>query len=306
MSADTTASHHPQRSLKKKLTNNSVHLQDIVYTVIGVLFASFALRSFLVPHKFLDGGVTGISLLLHELYHWNIGVLILLLNIPFIIIGGYLINRAFAIKTLGAVILLALSLLFIPFPEYKFDNLILVSIFGGFFLGLGIGLGMRGGCAIDGIEVLALYTLRRVGLTMSEVILGINTIIFLVAALQFGLEVALYAMLTYYIATRTIDYVVEGIEEYTGVTIISAHSEVIKEKLAKEMGRGITIYKGERGYLKDSYHVKHDVDIVFTVITRLEVRRLKTVVYLLDPKAFVFTHTIREAAGGVLKRHVTH
>lgn len=301
-----TASQHNQNSLKKKLTTSHLHLKDVIYTVTGVLFAGFALRSFLVPHKFLDGGVTGMSLLVHELYHVNVGILILLLNIPFIIMGGYLINRSFALKTLGAVILLALALMFIPFPEYRFDNLILVAIFGGFFLGLGIGLGMRGGCAIDGIEVLALYTLRRIGLTMSEVILAINTIIFLIAALEFGIEVAFYAMLTYYIATRTIDYVVEGIEEYTGVTIISGQSEIIKEKLAKEMGRGITIYKGERGYLKETYEVKHDVDIVFTVITRLEVRRLKSVVYLLDPKAFVFTHSIREAAGGVLKRHVGH
>ncbi len=141
---------------------------------------------------------------------------------------------------------------------------------------------------------------------MSEVILAINTIIFLIAAFELGLEVAFYAMLTYYIATRTIDYVVEGIEEYTGVTIISANSEIIKEKLAKEMGRGITIYKGERGYLKDSFDIKHDCDIVFTVITRLEVRRLKNVVYALDAKAFVFTHSIREAAGGVLTRNKHH
>lgn len=274
---------------------------DVFYTVVGVLFASFALKSFLVPNKFLDGGVTGISLLVHELYHVNIGVLILLTNLPFIIMGAYLVNRAFALKTLASVILLALALTFIPFQEFYFDKLI-IAIFGGFFLGLGIGLGMRGGCAIDGIEILALYTLRRIGLTISEVILAINVVIFLIAAIYFGLEVAFYAMLTYYVATRTIDYVIEGLEEYTGVTIISANSELIKEKLALDMGRGITIYKGERGYLKDSYEVKHDCDIVFTIVTRLEVRRLKNVVYLLDPKAFVFTHTIREAAGGVLKK----
>jgi uncharacterized membrane-anchored protein YitT (DUF2179 family) len=300
----TTAPH--SRVSKKKLPGHYFDPKDIGYIVIGVLFASFALKSFLVPHNFLDGGVTGMSLLLHELYHINVGVLILLINIPFIIMGGFLINKAFAYKTLVSVIMLALSLLFIPFPAYHFDNMILVSIFGGFFLGLGIGLGMRGGCAIDGIEILALYTLRRVSLTISEVILGINAIIFLIAAIKFGPEVAFYAMLTYYIATRTIDYVIEGIEEYTGVTIISGQSEIIKDKLAREMGRGITIYKGERGYLKDSYEVKHDCDIVFTVITRLEVRRLKNVVYTLDPKAFVFTHSIKEAAGGVLKRHVNH
>jgi uncharacterized membrane-anchored protein YitT (DUF2179 family) len=305
MDATTIVARKHRVSTKRKFSIEHLEVKDVFYTIIGVLFASFALKSFLVPNKFLDGGVTGISLLIHELYHINIAVLILLANIPFIIMGGIMVNRAFAIKTLVSVILLALALLLIPFPEFYYDKLI-IAIFGGFFLGLGIGLGMRGGCAIDGIEILALYTLRRIGLTMSEVILAINTVIFLIAAIGFGLEVAFYAMLTYYVATRTIDYVVEGIEEYTGVTIISAKSDEIKAKLAQEMGRGITIYKGERGYLKDSFEVRHDCDIVFTVATRLEVRRLKNVVYLIDPKAFVFTNTIREAAGGVLKKRSTH
>jgi uncharacterized membrane-anchored protein YitT (DUF2179 family) len=194
---------------------------------------------------------------------------------------------------------------FVPYPVLTSDKLI-VAVFGGFFLGLGVGLGMRGGCAIDGIEVLALYTWKRLSLTMSEIILAINTIIFLVAAFKFGLEIAFYAMLTYYIATKTIDYVVEGIEEYTGVTIISGQSEIIKAVLVQEMGRGITIYKGERGFMKDSYEVKNECDIIFTIITRLEVRRLKRVVHQLDAKAFVFTHTIKETAGGILKKRATH
>jgi uncharacterized membrane-anchored protein YitT (DUF2179 family) len=276
-------------------------LHDTVYTFLGVVTAGFALKSFLVPNKFLDGGVTGVSLLVHEIYHINIGYIIVLANIPFIIMGAYLVNRKFALKTLASVIALALCLLFIPYPVITSDKL-LVSIFGGFFLGLGIGFGMRGGCAIDGIEVLALYTLRRSGFTISEIILGLNVVIFLIAAIYLGLPTALYAMLTYYVATRTIDYVIEGLEEYTGVTIISGRSELVKEKLVKELGRGITIYKGERGFMKDSYEVSQDCDIVFTVITRLEVRRLRNVVHQIDPKAFVFTNTIKEAAGGVLKR----
>ncbi len=286
--------------------NKTAHLiQDIVYMVVGVFFAGFALRSILVPNSFLDGGVTGASLLLHELYEWPLSLVIILVNIPFIIMGYFLVGKSFAIKTFVSVMFLGLCLQYFPFPNIttQWNNMILVSIFGGFFLGLGIGFGMRGGCAIDGIEVLALYTWRKIGLSMSEIIMAINGIIFLFAALGFGFEKAFYAMLTYYVATRTIDYIVEGIEEYTGVTIISGHSELIKEKLAKDLGRGITIYKGERGYLKDSFDIKHDCDIVFTVITRLEVRKLKRVVSSIDPKAFVFTNTIKETAGGILKRH---
>lgn len=288
-----------------KAPNKLFILQDFIYITLGILFCGFAMKGFLVPNKFIDGGVTGISLLLHEVFHYNLGVSIVLINIPFIIMGAFQVNKRFAWKTLASVTALAFCLQFLEFPVITQDKP-LASIFGGFFLGVGIGLGMRAGCAIDGMEVLALYTLKKTGFTISEIILGMNAVIFLIAASHFGLEVALYAMLTYYVATRTTDYVVEGLEEFTGVTIISGKSEVIKEKLVLEMGRGITIYKGERGFLKDSYEVSQDCDIVFTVITRLEVRRLRNVVHELDPKAFIFTNTIKEASGGVLKRHAKH
>lgn len=288
-----------------KTTQRLYIIQDFSYIIIGILFCGFAMKGFLVPNKFIDGGVTGVSLLLHELFHFNLGISIVLINIPFILMGAYQVNKKFAWKTLASVVGLALCLQFLEYPVITQDRA-LASIFGGFFLGLGIGMGMRAGCAIDGMEVLALYTLKKTGFTISEIILGMNAVIFLIAASHFGLEVALYAMLTYYVATKTTDYVVEGLEEFTGVTIISGNSEIIKKKLVLEMGRGITIYKGERGFLKDSFEVSQECDIVFTVITRLEVRRLRNVVHELDPKAFIFTNTIKEAAGGVLKRKAQH
>lgn len=288
----------------KVLSHLPSGLQDIVYIILGIIIAGFGLKGFLIPNSFLDGGVTGISLLINELWHVNLAVLIVLVNMPFIIMGAYQINRKFAYKTLACIAGLAICLQFVTYPVITSDKL-LVSLFGGFFLGIGIGMCMRGGCAIDGIEVLVLYTLKRSSFTVSEIILAINSAIFLIAALKFGLPIGLYAMLTYYVATRTINYVVDGIEEYTGVTIISGKSEEIKEKLVMQLGRGITVYKGERGFMKHSYEVKQDCDIVFTVITRLEVRKLKNVVYHIDPKAFIFTNTIKEAAGGVLKRHAS-
>lgn len=278
-----------------------MHVQDTIYTVLGIIVAGFGLKSFLVPNQFLDGGLTGISLLIHEFWHVNLGVLIVALNIPFIIMGGYQINRKYAYKTLACVIGLALCLTFFPYPVITSDKL-LVSIFGGFFLGIGIGLAMRGGCALDGIEVLALYTLKRSSFSITEIILAINTIIFLIAAIYLGLPTALYSMLTYYTAGRTIDYVIEGLEEYTGVTIISGKSEEIKEALVMELGRGITVYKGERGFMKDSFDISQNCDIVFTIATRLEVRRIKNLVHEVDGKAFMFTNSIKEAAGGVLKQ----
>lgn len=289
----------------KSASNLPRAIKDTIYTVLGTLISAFALKGFLIPNNFLDGGVMGVSLLIHELYHFNIALVILLLNIPFIIAGGFHINRTFAFKMLACIICLGICLTIIPYPIITSDKL-LVSIFGGFFLGIGIGLAMRGGCAIDGIEVLALYTLKRSSFTISEIILGLNVIIFLIASLKLGLATALYSMLTYFVASRTISYVIEGLEEYTGVTIISGKSDEIKKQLVMSLGRGITIYKGERGYMKDSFDVHHDCDIVFTICTRLEVRRLRNVVHGIDPKAFIFTNTIKEAAGGILKHHRGH
>ena len=210
-----------------------------------------------------------------------------------------------AIRTFLSVILLGLCLTLLPEMAITSDKL-LISIFGGAFLGIGIGLIMRAGAALDGIEVLALYTLKRTSFTISEIILGINVLIFAIAAFKFGVETALYSILTYFTATRCIDYVVEGIQAFTGVTIISGKSEQIKYKLVNDLGRGITVYKGERGFLPGKFEISSDCDIIFTVITRLELRKLKTLVYNVDPNAFVFANTIKEASGGVIKRRHHH
>ncbi len=280
-------------------------LQDMVYITFGAVIYGFGLESFLIPNKFLDGGLTGISLLLKGLFGWNITLVIILANIPLIIMGAVQISKKFAIKTVTGIVLLGLCITFIHFPVLRYDKLLL-SVFGGFFLGIGSGLAMRGGCALDGMEVLAVYTLRRTSFTISEIILAFNAVIFLVGAFKFGFEVSLYAILTYYIVTRTINYVVEGVEEFTGVTIISGQSDAIKETLVKDLGRGITIYKGERGYLPNNFEEAYDCDIIFTVVTRLEVRQLRKAVSRIDEKAFVFTNTIKETVGGILKRHASH
>jgi len=201
--------------------------------------------------------------------------------------------------------MLGLCVLLIPYPVITSDKL-LISIFGGMFLGLGIGLTMRAGGALDGIEVLALYTVKKTSFTITEIILAFNIIIFSVAALKFGLETALYSVLTYLAASKMIDYVVEGIQAYTGVTIISAESETIKHSLVNKLGRGITVYKGERGFLPGKFEISTECDIIFTVVTRLELRKLKNLVYDADPKAFVYATTIKEASGGIIKRRNTH
>lgn len=293
-----------QNQFHKKRNGKEVFL-DIMSVIVGVIIAAFALKSFLVPNHFFDGGITGLSLLIHELYQVNLALAIILFNLPLITISFYSVGKRFATRTFLSVMLLGICLWLLPSCNITHDKLI-VAIFGGVFLGIGIGLVMRAGAALDGIEVLALYTLKKTSFTITEIILGINIIIFSIAALKFGIETSLYSVLTYFAATRTIDYVVEGIQAFTGVTIISGKSEEIKHQLVNELGRGITIYKGERGFLPGKFDVSNECDIIYTVITRLEMRKLKNLVYEIDPKAFVFANTIKEASGGIIKSRVKH
>lgn len=273
----------------------------VVSILLGALCSAFALRGFLVPNKFFDGGVTGVSLLLHEFYHVSIAYLIVLMNLPFVLLAVRLVDRAFALRMLFAVIAFALCLLIVPYPMVTNDRL-LVAIFGGVFLGLGAGLAMRGGAALDGIEVLALYTGRSLAYTTSEIILGLNVIIFAVAAIMLGLETALYSTLTYFAASRTANFVVDGVEQYTDVTIVSGEADAIKRMIVLELRRGITVYKGERGFLPDDFETSVPVDIINTVVTRLDIPRLRSAVHAIDPAAFIVTSNAREALGGVLSR----
>ncbi|TMI65887.1 MAG: YitT family protein [Bacteroidetes bacterium] len=289
---------------KKKLTTSEI-LQDAAFMIAGSVVASFALKSFLVPNNFFDGGVTGISLLVHHEFHLNLALMIIAFNLPLVLVSYFSVGKSFAVKMFLAVVLLGVSLQLLPEYALTKDKL-LISIFGGVFLGIGIGLVMRAGTALDGIEVLALFTLKRTSFTISEIILAINVLIFTIAGIGIGIENALYSILTYFCATRCIDYVVEGLQAYTGVTIISGKSEEIKHELVNNLGRGITVYKGERGFLPGNFEVSADCDIIFTVITRLELRKLNNLVHEVDPKAFVFANTIKEASGGILKRRHKH
>jgi uncharacterized membrane-anchored protein YitT (DUF2179 family) len=291
-------------AVSKKI-NKAELVQDFFSMLCGVIIAGFALKCFLVPNHFFDGGLTGISLLIHELYHFNLAIVSVLINLPLIAISYFSVGKKFALRTLLSVILLGVCLVLLPDFALTADKL-LISLFGGVFLGIGIGLVMRAGAALDGIEVLALYTLKRTSFTITEIILGLNIMIFTIAAFSFGIETALYSILTYFAATRSIDYVVEGIQAFTGVTIISAKSEVLKYQLVNKLGKGISVYKGERGFLPGKFEISTECDIIFTVITRLELRKLKNLVFEVDPHAFVFANTIKEASNAVIKRRKQH
>ena len=279
---------------------NVWNLKNLLHIVLGAGLAVLAMKGFMIPNRFMDGGITGISILLHEIFHINISILIIVLNVLFIYLGYIRIGKTFAVQTTIAVILLSLGLLFININPITTDKL-LIAIFGGILIGTGVGLVIRGGGVIDGAEVIAVFTKRRTGFSSSEIIMLFNTIIFSVAALQFGIETAMYSIITYFTATRATDYVVDGIEEFTAMNIISSQQEEIKSFLVNELGKGITVYKGERGYLPGSFDVKTDTEIIVTIVTRLEIKQIQEALIKIDPRVFVYVQTIKEATGGVLK-----
>ncbi|UOF94610.1 MAG: YitT family protein [Bacteroides sp.] len=283
----------------KKIEVKNITISTI-YIILGVLSAGLGLKGFLIPNDFIDGGVTGISLLTSKLIGINVPILIFFINIPFIIMGYKQINAFFSIKTFIAILILSLTVHYIEFPIVTNDKL-LISVFGGFFLGSGIGLAIRGGCVIDGTEILAIYINRKSVFSIGDIILLINITIFSVAASVLGLETALYSILTYLSASKTIDFVIHGIEEYIGVTVITVDSHQIKNAITQTMERGVTIYKGKRGFENNLYD-SGDIDILFTIITRLELSRLKSLINEIDDKAFVVIHKVDDANGGMIKK----
>ncbi len=284
-----------EKVLKNTKVEFSHLISDSFFIFLGVLSASFGLKGFLLPNMFIDGGVMGISLTIAELTEIPLSILIVVINFPFLIMGLSTIGKQFAIKSIIAIILLAISVHFIPFPAITDDKL-LIAIFGGFFLGLGIGLAIRGGSVIDGTEVLAIFVSKKTVLTIGDVILIFNVLIFLVAAYVFTIEISLYAMLTYLAASKTIDFVVSGVEEYLGVTIISDHHEEIRRAIIEKLGRGCTVYSGKRGQTLEK------TEIIYTLVTRLELAKLHTEIDKIDKNAFVVMHSIKDAKGGMIKK----
>lgn len=275
------------------------YIKDFILITAGIFSAAFGFKGFLLTNHFIDGGATGISLLLSILTPIPLYVLIMAVNIPFIILGYNILGKAFAVKTTLAILGLALVVATVTFPNVTNDNL-LVAVFGGFFLGAGIGLSVRGGAVIDGTEVLAIYLSRKFGTTIGDIIIVINVAIFSAAAYFLTIEIALYSMITYLAASRTLDFIIDGIEEYMGVTIVSPKSEEVKKCIIEVLGHGVTVYKGKSGYGKQGE--SDNAEIVYTVVTRLELNRLKSEIEKVDENAFVIISSVRDTKGGMVPK----
>ena len=287
---------------KKKITsriNFKRSLKDSLFILVGIFSAAFGFKGFLLTNHFIDGGATGISLLFSAVTDVPLYLLVIAINIPFVILGYNIMGKQFALKTALAISGLAIVLATVNFPNVTNDNL-LVAVFGGFFLGAGIGFAVRGGAVIDGTEVLAIYLSKKFSTTIGDVIMIINILIFGTAAYFLGIEKALYSMITYLSASKTLDFLVEGIEEYIGVTIISVKNEEIQHMIFKQLGRGVTIYKGQGGYGKTG--ARKEIDILYTVITRLELNKLNSEIEKIDAEAFVVMNSVKDTKGGMIKK----
>lgn len=278
---------------------------SLSFTLIGVICAVVALKGFMIPNHFIDGGITGISILASEKFHINISYLLISLNIPFIIVGYHRIGKSFAIQTSMAVILLVIGLNTLNVPMIT-DDKILIALFGGFFIGLAIGFIIRSGGVLDGLEVIAHYTNKKSGWSTGEIVMLINTAVILGAVFQFGLEAGMYSILTYFTAMKISDYVVDGFEEYTALTVISQKHENIKDIIVNDFSKAISVFKGERGYLPGSFDVHTKCDIIMTIVTRLEIHRIKKAILEEDPVAFIYINSIKEVKGGIIKQKVKH
>jgi len=278
------------------------HFRSALLILLGIFSAGFGLESFLVPNGYLDGGITGISLLTKVIFNqFPLSILLIVFNTPFIILGFRQIGKEFALKSIIAITGLAIVIQFVHFPVLTSDPL-LIATFGGLFLGAGIGFAMRGGSVLDGTEVLAIYISRKSLLSIGDIILIFNIIIFLTGAYLLSIEIALYAILTYYVASRAVSYLIEGFEEYTGVTIISTYSEEIREMLVHEMHFGVTLYSAKKGYSKPGILPNEMIDVVYTVVTRLEISKLQEGVRAIDPSAFIIMSSVKDTVGGMIRK----
>lgn len=280
-------------------------LKDGVVIILGIFAAAMGLKGFLLSSHFIDGGVTGISILIADITAIPLYLLIFVINVPFLWLGYRKLGRKFALKSTMAIAGLSVCLALVEFPDVTHDKL-LTAVFGGVFLGTGVGLSIRGGAVLDGTEIAALLVSKKAQVVkVSDVILLLNVLIFGAAAFLLGIESALYSILTYLSASKMIDFILNGIEQYTGITVVSTKSEQIRIAITESLGRGVTVYQGKHGFGKDGM-INDPRDIIFTVATRLEIPSIKGLVLDIDPKAFIVQQSIDDTTGGLLKRKGLH
>ena len=265
---------------------------------MGVLLASLGLKVFLLPNGFLDGGATGIAILLSELYDLNISLLLMAVSLPFMIMSWFTLSRRITLKSIFAILALAAMVHFENFTPVTEDKL-LIAIFGGLFLGAGIGLTIKNGAVLDGSEVLGIFAHNRFGLSIGKVVLTFNIFLFGITALTISFETAMYSTLTFLITAKVIDFIIEGFEDFVGLMIVSAKSNEIDKGLIEVIKTGTTLYNGPKGFGKRGTRAENE--IIHTVINRIDIRRTYNLIHQIDQNAFVIEFDVNHISGGIRK-----
>ena len=268
---------------------------------IGIVLTSLGLKAFLLPNGFLDGGVTGIALLVRTQVDINMSYLLILFSIPFLILGYFTVSKRIVIKSIISILGVALFIHFENFQTITNDKL-LISIFGGLLVGSGIGIAIRNGSVLDGSEILGIYLNDKLGISIGKIVMLFNIILFGITAFVVSMEVALYSILTYIVAAKVTDTVIEGFEDFIGVTIVSKKYDLIKIAILEELGVGLTVYKGSSGFGSKGH--TEDFDIIHTIINRIDIKKMYRLIHNIDSEAFIVEFDVNSVKGGVLRHYL--
>ncbi|PZE20590.1 YitT family protein [Paenibacillus xerothermodurans] len=287
------------RAQHQKVTR-SKFLRRIFFMITGSILFSVGLEIFLVPNNIIDGGIVGVSIILSHLLQIPLAVFLVILNLPFLLIGYKQIGKTFAVSTLFSVVIMSIgTTLLHPVAPLTIDPL-LAAIFGGVILGIGVGLVIRSGGSLDGTEIVAILFSKKTPFSVGEIVMFFNLFILSSAGFVFGWDHAMYSLIAYYVAFRMIDITIEGLDQSKSVWIISDESDKIGEAITFRLGRGVTYLNGEGAFSGD------DKKVIFSVITRLEEAKLKSIVDEHDPKAFLAIGNIHDVKGGRFKKKDIH
>ncbi|WP_159884051.1 YitT family protein [Paenibacillus puerhi] len=275
-------------------------IQRFIFITIGAILMATALELFLVPNTVLDGGITGISIMVAKLTSMPLGLFIFVFNIPFLLVGYKQIGKTFAISTLYGISAMSVTTLLLHHADPFTNEKVLAVLFGGLILGFGVGLVIRYGGSLDGTEIVAILLSKRFRMPVGQIIMMINVVIFIVAGFVFGWDSAMYSIFTFYIASKVMDIVVEGLEESKSATVISSEYEEISDAIMNRLGRSTTFIYAKGGYSKE------DTQMIYCVVTRLEVAKLKSIVQEIDPKAFISIQQVSDVLGGNMEKKSIH
>ncbi|MFP3388161.1 YitT family protein [Brevibacillus sp. SIMBA_076] len=285
----------PRKRAKKRRI-----LMRTLAIMIGAVLVAVGLEIFLVPNNIIDGGVTGLSIMLSHLTGLKLGLFLFILNLPFLIIGYSQIGKTFAISTLFGVAVMSIGTALLHDVPSLTEDLLLSAVFGGIIVGIGVGLVIRAGGSLDGTEIVAILLTKKSPFSVGEVVMFFNLFILGSAGFIFGWDRAMYSLIAYYIAYKMIDLTMVGLEQSRSVYIISEQPDEIGDALAAQLGRGITYLSGEGGYSGEAKKV------IFCVITRLEEVKLKSIVEEIDSAAFLAIGHIHDVSGGRFKKKNIH